>query len=136
MIRLSFLRPIDQFSGTRRFLQEFKNLLAAPQYDELLISVAFAKSGPLLRLASLINQWRQLGKRARAIVGVDMNGTSKQALELALAVFDEVFVTHSTSHSTFHPKFYLFYGDRKRFASMDPIISLLVVPRLTLKEAP
>jgi hypothetical protein len=111
MVRVSFLRPIDQFDGTRRFLQEFKDALQAFQYEDLLISVAFAKSGPLLRVGSLIKEWRDAGKRVKAIFGVDMNGTSKQALEFALEAFDEVYVTHSTSHSTFHPKFYLFYGD-------------------------
>src|SRR5688572_11037812 len=74
------------------------------------MSVAYAKTGPLLRMSAFINNWREQGKRVRAIIGVDMNGTSKQALEFALASFDETYITHSTSHSTFHPKFYLFFG--------------------------
>lgn len=110
MVQVSFLRPIDQFSGARRLLQELKNCLQVPQYNELVMSVAFAKTGPLLRMASLIVKWREQGKRVRAIIGIDLNGTSKQALEFALASFDETYITHSTSHSTFHPKFYLYFG--------------------------
>jgi hypothetical protein len=110
MVQVSFLRPIDQFSGARRILQDLKDCFQSDQYNELVISVAFAKTGPLLRMASFIGKWRKQRKRVRAIIGIDMNGTSKQALEFALASFDETYITHSTSHSTFHPKFYLFFG--------------------------
>jgi hypothetical protein len=111
MVQVSFLRPIDQFLGARRFLDSFKEYLQRADFDELLISVAFAKTGPLLRAQPFIREWRRRGKQVKAIFGVDMQGTSKQALEFALVNFDEVYITHSTSHSTFHPKFYLFVGE-------------------------
>ena len=111
MVQVSFLRPIDQFFGARRFLDSFKEYLQSADFDELLISVAFAKTGPLLRAQPFIREWRRRGKQVKAIFGVDMQGTSKQALEFALVNFDEVYITHSTSHSTFHPKFYLFVGE-------------------------
>ena len=110
MVRVSFLRPIDQFNGTRRLLNELRDCLHNDDYDHLLISVAFAKSGPLLRLAPNINTWRQKGKNISAIFGVDLLGTSKQALDFALNHFNNIFITHTTAHVNFHPKFYLFYG--------------------------
>jgi menaquinone-dependent protoporphyrinogen IX oxidase len=63
--------------------------------------------------------WKQNGKSIRAIFGIDLLGTSKQALEFALNNFDQVLITHSTSYATFHPKFYLFYGDQHAIARGD-----------------
>jgi hypothetical protein len=113
MLRVSFLRPLDQFNGTQRLINELRDGLRNNNYDHLLFSVAFAKSGPLLRLAPDIRAWKQSGKVIRAIFGIDLLGTSKQALEFALDNFDDVFITHSTSHVTFHTKFYLFYGENQ-----------------------
>lgn len=111
MVRVSFLRPIDHFNGTQRIINELRDCLRSDSYSYLLLSVAFATSGPLLRLAQDIREWRQGGNVIRAIFGIDLFSTSKQALEFALDNFDEVFITHAGSHSTFHPKFYLFYGE-------------------------
>jgi hypothetical protein len=111
MVQVSFLRPIDQFLGNHRFLDSFKEYLQQDGFDELFISVAFAKTGPLLRTQPLLAEWRRRGKQVKAIFGIDMQGTSRQALGFALTTFNEVYVTHSTSHSTFHPKFYLFVGN-------------------------
>lgn len=58
MIRVSFLRPIDQFDGTHRFLQELQACLRSYDYNQLLLSVAFAKSGPLLRLSPQLKEWK------------------------------------------------------------------------------
>jgi HKD family nuclease len=113
MVHVSFLRPIDQFSGSRRLLQELIECLKSNDFDHLLISIAFAKHGPLLRLLPYIQEWKQTGKTIKAIFGVDLMGTSKQALEFALEYFDETYIIHSPSQSTFHPKFYLFYGNEK-----------------------
>lgn len=113
MIRVSFLRPLEQFNGTRRLINELRDCLRNNAYDHLLISVAFAKSGPLLRLASDMRAWKSSGKVIKAIFGIDLLSTSKQALEFALNNFDEAYITYSTSHAIFHPKFYLFYGEHR-----------------------
>ncbi len=110
MIRISFLRPIDHFDGTRRLLQELQFCLQSDDYDHLRISVAFAKSGPLLRLSPFLKKWKSKGKKVEAIIGIDLLGTSKQALQFALQNFDNVYILHSETHATFHPKFYLFSG--------------------------
>lgn len=110
MIRIHFLRPIDQFDGTHRFLQELQSCLEADCYNLLQFSVAFAKSGPLLRLSPQLKEWKQKGKKVEAIFGIDLLGTSKQALQFALQTFDKVYIIHSGTHATFHVKFYLFSG--------------------------
>ena len=113
MIRVSFLRPIDQFNGTHRFLQELQAALQSDDYSELRLSVAFAKVGPLLRLLPFLKAWRQQRKTIEAVLGIDLKGTSKQALEFALKNFDKVYILHSETHVTFHPKLYLFNGMTK-----------------------
>lgn len=44
----------------------------------------------------------------RALVGVDLGGTTQEALELAAGLFGEVKVFHDSGGRLFHPKFYLF----------------------------
>jgi len=71
--------------------------------------VAYAKSGPLHRLRDVLEAWRAAGKTTEAILGIDQQGTSREALELALTLFDTVYVTREGG-ITFHPKIYLFKG--------------------------
>lgn len=73
--------------------------------------MAFAKSGPLLRMQSLIEGRRRSGLTIEAIIGVDQMGTSAQALNFALEHFDQTFVTREPN-LTFHPKMYAFEGPK------------------------
>ncbi|MER8798281.1 phospholipase D family protein [Mesorhizobium sp. M0984] len=109
MVTISFLNPIDQPTGRRRLLAELKEGLEDPGFTTLQITVAFAKSGPLLRLQSLIAAQRARGLRVEAIFGIDQFGTSAQALQFALLHFDQVFITRESGR-TFHPKIYAFVG--------------------------
>lgn len=111
MPRLSLIRPIDQPPGTRRLLQDLKNALHDKRFSTFKLIVAYAKSGPLHRLREYLESWREVRKKAHAILGIDQQGTSKEALELALSLFDSVYVTHAYG-ITFHPKIYLFTGDQ------------------------
>ena len=111
MPRISLIRPLDQPPGTRRLLQDLKDALADDRLSAFKLIVAYAKSGPLHRLREQLDAWRREGKRADAILGIDQRGTSKEALELALALFDSVYVTRAPG-ITFHPKIYLFTGDQ------------------------
>jgi hypothetical protein len=68
-------------------------------------------------LSSDFSAWKAKGKTIEGIIGIDHLGTSRQALEFALATFDRVFVTHLGKSCglqvTFHPKLYLFYGEKR-----------------------
>jgi hypothetical protein len=110
-MEISFLRPIDQPRGTRRLLDEVRTCFTS-DCAELRMAVAFAKVGPFLRLERVIKNWLEQGKKISAIFGIDYKGTTKQALEFALANFNEIFVLHASRYVTFHPKFYLFHGSR------------------------
>lgn len=109
MVAFSIINPIDQPTGRKRLLGELKTALQDKRFTSLYIIVAYAKSGPLLRLQSLIESWRTAGKDIHAILGVDQQGTTAQALDFAISKFTSAYVTQEPS-LTFHPKIYAFIG--------------------------
>lgn len=110
LVRISFIRPLDQPIGERRLLSDLKQALCDERLTEFKLVVAYAKSGPLYRLRESIEGWQSSGKTIEAIFGIDQRGTSKEALELSLAWFDAVYITQAPG-ITFHPKLYLFSGE-------------------------
>ena len=115
MSRFSLIRPIDQPLGNHRLLDDLKAALQDGRFTDFRLMVAYARSGPLYRLQGLLEKWREDGKTSAAIVGIDQQGTSKDALDLALSLFDCVYVTREAG-ITFHPKMYLFTGKRHAHA--------------------
>lgn len=110
MASITFLSPASQFSGTTRLLNQIRECLHHPDFSQLRIAVAYAKSSPLLKISTDLKGWLSAGKTARAVIGLCQRGTSRQALEIALGLFKEVYVCLPGSAATFHPKFYLFSG--------------------------
>lgn len=69
--------------------------------------VAFAKQSGVLRLKPALESFRAAGGVVNAIVGIDMEGTSYDALYSLLEVTDQLHVLHSESMTqTFHSKVY------------------------------
>lgn len=110
MAEFSLISPLDQPLGNRRLLTELKSGFANPNLNDFRLIVAYAKSGPIFRLQDDLLSWRKSGRTLAAVIGLDQRGTSKEALELALSLFDSVYVTREYG-ITFHPKIYLFSGD-------------------------
>lgn len=108
---VGIIRPYQQATGQRRLLADLKSTLSDAKFQELRVVVAYAKSGPLHRLRTHFDAWRKAGGKSYAIIGIDQQGTSQEALELALALFDEVYVTREKG-ITFHPKAYIFEGKK------------------------
>ena len=106
-----FFRPVDPPNGVNRMIDELRDSLLCSDYDRFYFAVAFAKVGPLLRLINEIENWQASKKEIHGIFGIDLKGTSVQALEFAASLFSSVHVTHNPTHTTFHPKIYLFQGD-------------------------
>ncbi len=109
MTKLSIIKPLDQPPGRRRLLDDLKVSLGDTRFSDFRLIVAYAKSGPLIRLQDLLKAWRASGKSCSAIVGIDQKGTSKEALEVCLDLFDNVYIVQEAG-ITFHPKIYLFKG--------------------------
>lgn len=112
MPKISFLKPIDQPSGSLRLLNELRNNLSDEEFNTVRMIVAFAKIGPIIKLENEFQNWIGKKKSIHAIFGIDQNGTSKEALEYALNHFTSTHICHRTGrfNITFHPKIYLFSG--------------------------
>lgn len=91
-----------------------EELLADQSFNRLDVAVAWAKRSGLSRLDTPIRTFRERGSIASLIVGIDEGGATFQGLELAMELFDPVFVFHDPGRPkrTFHPKAYLFHGER------------------------
>ena len=79
MAKVQILNPNDQPTGKWRLINELRASLVSGDYHTLLMAVAFAKTGPLLRLQDEIEQWLGKGKKIFSIFGVNHRNTSKQA---------------------------------------------------------
>lgn len=77
-------------------------------YNKLTISVAFAKNSGVLRLKPELERFKARGGNIQIFVGVDMQGTTYEALLNLLPLCNSLYVVHSEdSATTFHPKVYL-----------------------------
>ena len=103
---------IQPFSGMLgdHLIELFTN----SDYDKCVVFVAWAKHSALLRLEDAIRTFRKRGGNLVLYVGIDMQGTSYEALLDLLSLTDELFVVHSAdSAQTYHPKFYFLSNNKK-----------------------
>lgn len=111
---ISLQGPLDQPEDRSRLIDYLEAGLRNPEFDDLKIMVAYAKAGPLKKLRSAVELWKSQGKQIDAIFGIDQQGTSLEALQLASNLFDSVSVFHQPGLvNTFHPKLYMFRGQVK-----------------------
>lgn len=88
-------------------------LLDEQGYHTLNIAVAFAKNSGVLRIKDALERFRKRGGKVNAYVGVDLGGTSYEALTALLLHTDSLNVIHSEKGQTFHAKIYQFVGKDK-----------------------
>lgn len=104
---------IDQPQGAktgellRALLQDAVN----GKYNEVVLLSAFAKRAGVARVQAALAALKASSSTLTTIVGVDHNGTSKEAVDDLFKLSDRLFIVHSTRPDvTFHPKAYLFKG--------------------------
>lgn len=110
MPNIEIIKPISQTTGEFRLLDWLNEKFCSDTYNSFRCLVAFAKVKPLYKMYESIQKWQEKGKTTEAIIGIDHKGTSIQALQCALSIFDHTYVLHA-DHSTFHPKLYIFSGN-------------------------
>ena len=74
---------------------------------------AFASEAGIFGLASHIQNAKKHFKNLSLIVGIDQEGTSKEALEEILNLQIESYIFYQSESIIFHPKIYLFEGDKE-----------------------
>src|SRR5882757_7175432 len=100
MPEICILNPNDQPTGKWRLINELRACLNSDDYESLLIAVAFAKTGPLLRLGAEIDTWLGKGNKIECVFGVNHRNTSRQALEFALEKFSNARVLYHSDDFT------------------------------------
>lgn len=85
-------------------------LLDSGDFQTVNIAVAFAKNSGVLRIKDALERFRARGGAVNAYVGVDLGGTSYEALTTLLLHTDSLSVVHSEKGQTFHVKIYQFIG--------------------------
>lgn len=84
------------------------SILDSGRYSRLRLAVAFARSSGVLELGDAFERFRSAGGAIEVYVGVDMAGTSYEALCALLQLVDALTIVHATSPQTFHSKIYCF----------------------------
>lgn len=77
-------------------------------YTIFTFAVAFAKNSGVLRLKESLEFFKSKGSSINAFVGMDLGGTSYEALTSLFGLVDNLYVVHVESDQTFHPKIYSF----------------------------
>ncbi|MDA9707364.1 phospholipase D family protein [Prochlorococcus sp. AH-736-K21] len=87
-------------------------LLDSADYHTLNVAVAFAKNSGVLRVKDAFSHFRERGGSVNVYVGVDLGGTSYEALTNLRLHTNSLNVVHSERGQTFHSKIYQFSGEK------------------------
>jgi hypothetical protein len=80
------------------------------KFDSFTGLVAFASYAGVNKLVPSINIAKKKYEKLNFFIGVDDNGTSKDALEELIRNEIETYIFHTQSAMIFHPKIFLFEG--------------------------
>lgn len=88
-------------------------------YTSFTIFSAFAKNSGVLRLKSALEKFRSNGGEVNAFIGIDLDGTSYEALLNLFSLCDNLYVIHSENFSTtYHSKIYLLENDTNAWCAI------------------
>lgn len=88
-------------------------------YSSFTIFSAFAKNSGVLRLKGAIENFSSNGGSVNAFIGIDLDGTSYEALLNLYSLCDNLYVIHSENFSTtYHSKIYLLENTDKAWCAI------------------
>jgi HKD family nuclease len=85
--------------------------LESNQYNSFNVFVAFVSTGGLKNIIDQLIKFKKNNGTIRLYLGVNLNGTSKEALEQLLEHEIESYVVYSPNNIIYHPKIYAFEGN-------------------------
>jgi HKD family nuclease len=88
-------------------------LLADEEFESFTAISAFVSQVGIMGLSKHINKAKEHLKTITIITGVDQKGTSKEALDSLIELGVNAYVFYQPSITIFHPKIYLFEGNKK-----------------------
>ena len=102
---------INQPFNNRNVGDKIIELLETGDFNSFDFVVAFAKNSGVLQLKKTFDEFRANNCVINAYVGIDLNGTSYEALTNLFNSTDTLHIIHFENHQTFHPKLYRFKGN-------------------------
>lgn len=88
-------------------------------YKSITIFSAFAKTSGVLRLKDSLKKFKSTGGTIKAFIGIDLDGTSYEALLNLFTLCNELYVIHSEDFSTtYHSKIYLLENEQKAWCAV------------------
>ena len=102
---------INQPFGNKNIGDKLIGLLESGDFNTFDFIVAFAKNSGVLHLKQVLDDFRSNHGVINAYVGVDLNGTSYEALTNLFNSTDTLHVVHLEGRQTFHPKLYRLKGN-------------------------
>jgi HKD family nuclease len=84
--------------------------LTDEQFNSFNAFVAFVSIGGINNIIDQLTAFKARGGAIRLYVGVDLNGTSKEALEKLIELEVETYIVFSPNNIIYHPKIYAFEG--------------------------
>jgi len=101
--------PISEFSVGHQLVKFF----ADESFHTFTGISAFASQSGIIGLSKHIKEAKKHLNIITIVTGIDQKGTSKEALEEIFALDINAYVFYQPSVTIFHPKFYLFEGNKK-----------------------
>ncbi len=93
--------------------------LNSSNYNQITIFSAFAKNSGVLRLKASLEKFKNAGGKIIAFIGIDLDGTSYEALLNLYSLCDSLYVIHSENMSTtYHSKIYLLENDSSAWCAI------------------
>lgn len=88
-------------------------------YNQITIFSAFAKNSGVLRLKPSLEKFKKANGKITAFIGIDLDGTSYEALLNLYSLCDSLYVIHSGNMSTtYHSKIYLLESDTSAWCAI------------------
>lgn len=86
------------------------NSLESKQYSSFNAFIAFVSTGGLKNIIDQLVEFKESGGEVHLYLGVNLNATSKEALEQLLEHDIESYIVYSPNNIIYHPKIYAFEG--------------------------
>ena len=93
--------------------ERLKAALINESYNKLTAFVAFISSGGINNIKEELIAFKERGCEIRLYLGVDLHGTSKEALQMLIDNAIPANIVYSPNTIVYHPKIYIFEGDQK-----------------------
>lgn len=112
-MKISFLGQGFEDKSVDAVGNHLMNFLGQKDFDSFTGISAFASESGVYGLSPYLNTAKGNFKNLNLIVGVDLEGTSKEALEEILALNINGYIFYQKEQPVFHPKIYLFEGSKE-----------------------